>query len=242
MVTVIVPAYNEEKNIRPSVVNLINAAKRAGTVKLEVIVVNDASTDKTAEVISDLEQKYPDVSSIHHKTNSGIGTGLREALAIAKYPKFMIIPGDNDANPKLLTAILKDRNKADVLFSYYVNKEDRGRVRNLISTLYGVIYMFTFNVFVQYLNGVSLYPTKKLRSFTLKSTRFSITAEINIKLLRSGCSYYEIAGTMQTGLNDSTSISLTNIIEAIGTYFKLVYEIYVEHAPAFNHTPRRVLD
>ncbi len=87
-----------------------------------------------------------------------------------------------------------------------------------------------------------MYATKKLKKLDIKSTRFSITAEIAIKMLRSGCTLYEIAGKMQTGVEGSTSLSFKNLSEIILTFMRLVYEIYYEKRDFFNHRPVRVYD
>lgn len=240
MISIIIPAYNEEKNIEASVTNTIKAAKAAGNVPLDIIVVNDASTDRTKSIITKLEGKYPVVRSIHHDKNKGIGESFKEALAIATYPKFMIVPGDNDASPMLLEQLFKEYNKAEMILSYYINKEDRGRFRNFLSTLYGIIYMLIFDVYVQYLNGISIYPTEKLRKISINATRFSITAEVNIKLLRLGCTYHEVMGRMQTGILGSTSITLQNLIEIFKTFFYLVYEIKFSKRHLYNKKPKRI--
>ncbi len=240
MITVMFSVFNEEKNIAKAVENAIDAAKRAGNIPLDIIVVDDASTDKTPEIIKKLEKKYPFVRSIHHLKNQGIGVGLREVIKIAKYPKFMLAPGDNDASPKLLEHIFRNSTKAEMVLSYYLNKELRKRTRNFLSTIYGLIYMLTFDVYIQYFNGVGVYPTEKIRNLDLKSSRFSITAELNTKLLCSGCTLYELPGYMQTGIEGSKSIKLINFIEVIVTYFRLVYEIKLTKRDFFAHKPRRI--
>ncbi len=241
MISVFIPVFNEEKNIRNVIKNIEAARKAANNIPLDVIFVNDASTDKTPHILAEIEKKYPYVRSISHKTNQGIGTGLKEAVKIAKYAKFMIVPGDDDASHYLIRNMFLHRGDAEIIFSYYLNKEIRGRLRNILSTTYGLLYMTIFNVYIQYINGVALYPTKKLRSLDIKSKRFSITAEINIKLLRLGCTYNEIAGYMQTGLQQSTLISLKNVFEVVMTFLRLIYEISWQKRRIFSKKPTRII-
>jgi biofilm PGA synthesis N-glycosyltransferase PgaC len=79
-VSFIVPAYNEGKTIEDSLKHIFNVDYDID----EVIVVNDASTDNTAEVLERLKEKYPKLRVITHKKNSGSAakaqnTGLRAA-------------------------------------------------------------------------------------------------------------------------------------------------------------------
>lgn len=240
MISIFIPVFNEEKHIQAVIANTLRAAKRAGEVSLDIIIVNDASTDQTAQIIADLEKRYSFIRSIHHKQNQGIGIGIKEAIKIAKYPKFMIVPGDDDAAQDLLTDLMKHRNDAEIIFSYYLNKEIRGRKRNILSTIYGLIYMTVFNVYIQYINCPVVYPTAKLKKLNIQSKRFSFTAEINIKLLRLGCTYHEIPGYMQTGLDQSTSFKLKNLWEVFVTFIKLVNEINFTDKAKFNHYPKRI--
>jgi glycosyltransferase involved in cell wall biosynthesis len=240
MISVFIPVFNEEKNIENAVNGVLKAAKTAENTKVEIIIVDDASTDKTPLILKKLEKRYPFVRIIRNDVNSGIGEGVKKAIKIASYPKFMIVPGDNDASPLLLTKLFRNRNKAQLLLSYYLNKELRGRFRTLLSAVYGLIYMMTFGIFIQYFNGVALYPTDKIRKLDLKAKRFSITAELNTKLLCSGCTYHEISGFMQTGIGQSKSIRLNNVIETAITYLGLIYEIKWSQRDLFDKKPLRV--
>jgi len=80
-VSVIMPAYNEEKGIERNLKKNIEALKK--TVNYEIIVVNDGSTDKTEEVVKSVMGKYPTVKLINHPKNLGkyraLNSGIREA-------------------------------------------------------------------------------------------------------------------------------------------------------------------
>ena len=240
MITVIVPAYNEEKYLAKAIDTIFEAQKEVGNIALEIVIINDGSTDRTPEIISKIESESSIIRSIHHQKNMGLGVGVREAIQIAKYSRFMLVSGDNDVCKEMIVRLFKSQGKADVVLGYYMNTEDRGRARNIISTLYGLIYMGSFNVFVQYLNGPTVYSTALARQLTLKSNRFSICSELTIKLLCTGCTYHEVAGYFQTGLNGSTSLGFQNLIEVIEIFLKLTFEIKVQKRTFFNKIPQRI--
>ena len=240
MISVVVPAYNEEELLRETVTNIVRSAHAAGDVTIEIIVVNDGSRDRTGAIITGLEKEYPCVRGIHHAENSGLGVCIRDALAHARHAKFMIVPGDNDMSPQLITDLFRAHDKADLILAYFINKEDRGRLRNVISTLYGLVYMCVFNVFIQYINSPCIYPTERIRAFKIRSKRFSIVAELTIKCLRSGCTFHEIPGYMQTGVEGSSSLGLKSFLDVVSTFFKLVKEIKLSHNLDFNKKPVRI--
>jgi len=114
--------------------------------------------------------------------------------------------------------------------------------RNVVSTVFGAIYMITFGVFVQYITGPCIYPTQRLRELDIKATRFSVVVEATLKLLCSGATYYEVGGYMQTGLAGSTSFSVRNLAEVIRSYLRLIYEIKLCRHGIYGKLPRRIID
>jgi glycosyltransferase involved in cell wall biosynthesis len=207
---------------------------------LDIIIVDDASTDRTGEISDQMAARDSCIRVLRNPTNQGVGVGFLAALDIAKYPKFMGIPGDNDVSGALLTKMMAMHDRADLILGYFLNKEDRGRRRNVLSTIYIMMYTITFNVFIQYVNSPAIYPTGMLRKLDLKSRRFSIASEATIKSLRAGCTFCEVAGYMQTGLKGSTSVRMRNLVEAIYSYFRLIYEIYVQRPHAFKGKATRI--
>lgn len=240
MITVAVPSYNEDANIRGTVANIVAAAKVAGDIPIEIIVIDDGSTDDTARICGELEKEHAFLQVIHYSRNRGVGVGVRDALRIAKHPKFIILPGDNDVGKDLVAALFRNHDKADVVLAYYLNREMRGRKRNTISMLFNAIYMCTFGIFVQYITGPAIYNTDKVRAFTLRSRRFSIPVEMTVKMLSSGASYCEVGGYMMRGVEGSGSVSLRNLAEVVWAYLRLFAEIKLMGRGKFGLRPIRV--
>ena len=59
MISVTIPCLNEEKNLERTVNTVFQAAEEAGNFSLDIIIVNDGSTDRTAEVIASLQAEHP---------------------------------------------------------------------------------------------------------------------------------------------------------------------------------------
>lgn len=240
MISVVVAALNEEKNIVATINTLRSAAAQAGDIPLDIIIVDDGSTDSTGAIADRLAAEDSRIRVIHQPVNQGIGAGFLAALKLAKFPKYMAVPGDNDVPVEMMVKMMSHHADADLILAYYLNKEDRGRRRNVLSTVYNMIYMVSFSVFIQYVNGPAIYPTETLRRMTLQSRRFSIISEATIKCLLSGASFCEVSGYMQTGLHGSTSFSIRNLMEVIDNFLRLFVEVHFRNHAQFSARPRRV--
>ncbi len=238
--TVMVPALNEQANLEATVDNVLRAGRAAG-LRLDVVIVNDGSTDRTPEMADRLAAEFEPVRVLHHRVNLGLGVSVRELLPLAWGEKFMIVPGDNDMSYELVLAMFENCHTADLVLCFYLNREMRGRVRNALSAAFGVVYMTMFDLFVQYINAPCVYPTRVLQGLHLISTRFTIPPEMTIKTLKQGVTFFEVPGYMQTGARNSSSLNFRSLREVMGTFVRLVWEINWSRRSAYARRPVRQL-
>ena len=240
-VSVVVPALNEEKNLRAAVGSVIQAAKAAGDVPMEILIVNDGSTDGTPALVEELEAQYAFVRAIHHERNKGFGACFMSGLEAARYEWITLFPGDNVVSVPTLTKMLKSCGKADVVCAYTVNTECRSRLRNSLSAVFSFVYTTTFNLHLRYINATPLYPVSQLRKMNLRCRRYSFPSETTVRLLRTGCSFLEIPGFMNPGARKSSALRLKNLAEAVLNYRLLVYDVCLRHRREYTRAPVRVL-
>ena len=96
--SVVVPAYNEERNLEGTIQNIWLAAK-ALPGPFEVVIVNDRSSDRTGEIADKLAARDPRIRVIHNAVNLGFGGSYKRGLAEARMACVVMIPGD-DAYPE----------------------------------------------------------------------------------------------------------------------------------------------
>jgi len=103
-VTVVIPAFNEERTIAEDIDVIINAMKESG-YQYEVIVVDDGSTDKTAQII----KVKKEVKLVQHSYNRGVGAARKTGILKAKGEIIVMTDGDgtypNQDIPKLLNYV-----------------------------------------------------------------------------------------------------------------------------------------
>ncbi len=96
-ISVVIPAYNEEGAIGGTLDTLVRLGLHE---KYEVIIINDGSTDKTAEVV----RRYP-VTLCTHSANKGYGAGLKTGIRKCKGEKVIILDSDGQHNPEYIDKI-----------------------------------------------------------------------------------------------------------------------------------------
>jgi glycosyltransferase involved in cell wall biosynthesis len=122
--SVFFPAYNDSGTIASLVITALQSARKL-TPDFEVIVVNDGSADKTAEILDELARTYPEVRVVHHERNRGYGGALRTGFATASRELVFYTDGDAQYDPaemELLWRRLDD--SVDVVNGYKISRSD----------------------------------------------------------------------------------------------------------------------
>ena len=104
--SVIIPVYNEAENIKCTLQEVLSAAKKIEEIKkIDVIVVDDHSSDRTYEVVTEL--KDPGVRVLRLSRRSGSHTALRAGIMQAEGDAVLCISADGQDDPFCLRAMLE---------------------------------------------------------------------------------------------------------------------------------------
>ncbi|MDD3958204.1 MAG: glycosyltransferase, partial [Candidatus Izemoplasmatales bacterium] len=118
LITFTVPAYNSEAYLAQCLNSLV-----PGGDDVEVIVVNDGSTDNTETIARKYEQNYPHIVKVISKMNGGHGSGINEGLAIATGLYFKVVDSDDWLNGNALRTLLdtiRKHQKSEQLADLYI--------------------------------------------------------------------------------------------------------------------------
>lgn len=129
--SVVVPVFNERDNVAPLVAE-ITAALR-GRIAFEIVYVDDQSRDDTLAVLRALKSQTPELRVLHHVSQSGQSTAVRNGVKHAQGAWIATLDGDGQNDPADIPGLLDARARADAsvkLFAgWRVNRKDSGSKR-----------------------------------------------------------------------------------------------------------------
>ena len=96
--SVVLPAFDEGRHLAQNVEHLLQTLRATGR-PLEVIVVNDGSTDDTGDLADTLADAHPEVSARHHTRNHGKGRALQTGALAARHPLLVLLDADLQIPP-----------------------------------------------------------------------------------------------------------------------------------------------
>jgi glycosyltransferase involved in cell wall biosynthesis len=220
LLSVVMPVYNEEGTIEEIVSRVLSLPLR-----VELIVVDDGSTDGTRDRLTGLAQDQR-FKLVLQEANKGKGAAVRRGFAEAKGEIFIIQDADLEYSPEeypdLIDLIV--RGKADAVYG----SRFLGRHRAFLFTHYLGNRFLTFVTNVLYNTILTDMETcfkairaDKVRQMKLTSDRFGIEPEITAKLFKMGCRVYEVPITYEgRGYEEGKKISWKDGLEALWVLVK----------------------
>ena len=198
LLSILVPLYNEEEFIGPLLQRVLEAPLPEGMDR-EIVVVDDGSTDGSAEIAEQISRLHPEiVRVIRHARNQGKGSAIRTAVEQARGEFCLIQDADLEYDPREYVHLLKPliEGNADVVYGSRFMIVGERRVLYFWHSVANWLLTELANL-VADLNltdmetGYKAFRTSLLKSIPIRSLRFGIEPELTIKVARRQVRIYE---------------------------------------------------
>jgi len=217
-ITLVLPAHNEEPNIRAVVEEAAQVLPSAFT-DYEIVVVNDGSKDRTLEIGRELEQENPHVRVVNHPVNRGYGAALTSGFNTATGDFVMFMDSDRqfDINDiHLLTPYTEDY---DIVAGYRIKRNDPAH-RLLNAQIFGLAVRLLFDIQVRDIDcAFKIMRAEVLRGINLESPGALINTEILAKAKVQGCNL------TQVGVNHYPRLAGEQSGASLKVVFRAFYEM-----------------
>jgi len=192
--SVVVPAYNEAATIEAVVHRLLELPNL-----LEIVIVDDCSSDRTPEITKRLANEYPQVKITRHQKNAGKTEALKTGFALTQGDIVIVQDADLEYDPRDIPELIRpilDGN-ADVVYGSRFLVRKAARVLYFYHYLANKFLTFTSNTLTN-LNmtdvetGYKAFRGEIIRNMIITSSGFGFEIEVTAKVAKLRCRVYEV--------------------------------------------------
>jgi len=195
VLSVVVPVYNEQGSLAKTVERLAEIPNL-----LEIVIVDDCSTDATPEIIKELQQRFGSlIKALRHERNQGKTAGLKTGFQSTTGEIVIVQDADLEYDPTEIAGVIEPilEGNADVVYG------SRFMVKKAARVLY--YYHYLANKFLTGLSnlltninlsdvetGYKAFRGEIIRQMIITSTGFGFEIEVTAKVAKLGCRMYEV--------------------------------------------------
>jgi glycosyltransferase involved in cell wall biosynthesis len=217
-ISVMISCYNEQRSIVPTIESISSALARSG-LSWEIIVVDDASTDQSAETVRRFMREHPAlaVRLEAHAANRGLVPGIFETVKVAHGQYFWVVAGDENVDQETAMKLLSRVGTADIVIPRVLNYAGRSYHRRIISWTYAFLVRSLSGCPVTYYNGSSIHRRSDLVWLAEKVGSFAYAADCITRLYDHGCSFVEVPVRYKERVDgNSSALTMKNLKDVAG--------------------------
>lgn len=236
--SVVIPVYNEEATLQ-EIVRKVLAVPHL----LEIVIVNDCSTDGTARMADELSERHPQVRVKHHAQNRGKTAALKTGFALTRGEIVIVQDADLEYDPKEIIEVIKPilAGHADVVYG------SRFLVRTATRVLY--FYHFIANKCLTFVSNMltnlnmtdveTCYKAFRgdiIRNMVITSSGFGFEIEVTAKVAKLGYPIYEVPISYYgRTYAEGKKIGVTDGLAAF--WYALRFNLFCSLRSSFRHLP-----
>jgi glycosyltransferase involved in cell wall biosynthesis len=214
----VLPMYNEKDNIEKMVAGTLSVGRLVAD-EIEVVVVDDASTDGSGRIADRLAALHPEVRVVHHKVNRKLGGALKTGFYAASMEYVLYMDSDLPVKMEDIPPALARLGGADMLIGFRISRAE-GVKRAVMSWVYNRMIRALFGLKVTDVNfAFKLFRRSLLECITLESEGSFIDAELLIEARRVG------ARIVEQGFTYYPRVAGVSTLSGMGVVIKIFGEM-----------------
>jgi glycosyltransferase involved in cell wall biosynthesis len=220
--TFLLPVFNE----RATVEQILQNVEDSGLAD-RMIIVDDASTDGTRELLQEIAARNPMVELHLHDRNQGKGAALRTGFGRVETDLVLVQDADLEYDPRDVPGLLVplEENKADVVYgSRFLGASRRPTMfwhmvaNKMLTLMTNVLYN---SILTDMETGYKLFRREVIQDITIRSNRFDFEPEITAKLLKKKVRIFEVPITFNPReYSEGKKIGLSDAFAAVWALLK----------------------
>jgi len=223
--TIFFPCHNEEANVERVTGQALEVGRRVSD-DLQVIIVDDGSTDRTGQIADRLARENPEVEVVHHSPNRGYGGALQSGFRNARKQFVFYTDGDGQFDIKEIDLLLPLISSYDIVSAYRLNRQDP-LTRKINAAAWGWLMRLTLGLRLRDIDcAFKLYRREIFDRIVMKSEGALIDAEVLARAQRKGYTIGQVGVHHYPRLaGEQSGANLKVILRAFKELFQLRKEI-----------------
>lgn len=191
--TIVIPCYNTETTVQDVVLNAHTISKQVSR-SVEILTLDDASTDNTPLILLNLKSKIPSLRILTHRANKGYGETIKTLYQKATGDWIFSLPSDDQFDAAELMKLLPYTTSADMILGRRIKRNDIAK-RRLQSQIYNVLLRIFFGLNLHDANTIRLMKKSVITALPLVSRSAFVDAELAIRMEQHGYTIREVPVT-----------------------------------------------
>jgi len=212
-ISIIIPVYNESENVSDVIEDIMEFIRDNSQLKVEVICVNDGSTDNSKEVL----ERYDFIRIINHDENRGYGAALKTGIGEATFDTIVLMDSDGQHNPYDILSLLAEyaSDNTMVVGKRKITDTDKNRVMGKFIIQSLAKYLFS-NEIEDINSGFRIFSKKQAtKFFHLCSDRFSFSTSITLAYLAYNLNVKYVPIEVRERAGGRSTVSIKSAIQMI---------------------------
>ena len=235
--TIFIACFNEEQGILSTLDTVLGALKDVGCT-YDIVVIDDASTDRTCELVRSFLARYPQepITLYVNELNQGLGANFAEGAFRGRGRYYRLVCGDDVESRETLVSVLKHLGEADIILTYPAKVQGRSWFRVLVSRSFTALVNLLSGYRIRYYNGLAVNLRYNVMRWHSHSHGFGFQADLITRLLDMGASYIEIPVVQSEREGGSSKAFTFRNICSVG---HTLLDIFIRRVGRWVHPPSR---